>query len=80
MTAVEVRAEALFCSDLQPSQRSSPADIRDTVRTMVARSGERVCAERVAAEFGDHPECATLRMRWARVAAAEAFACEPVGA
>jgi hypothetical protein len=32
------------------------------------------CAGRVAQEFGDHPETAVIRMRWARSAAGAAFA------
>jgi hypothetical protein len=31
------------------------------------------CAERVAQEFGDHPDSAVGRMRWARTRAAEAL-------
>ena len=30
--------------------------------------------ERVAQEFGDHPETAVVRMRWARAVARKAFA------
>ena len=30
--------------------------------------GAAGCAERVAQEFGDHPETAAVRMRWARTA------------
>lgn len=80
MSAVDdLRAEALFCSDLQPSEHSSPEDVRATALEVVFRLGERCCSERVAAEFGEHPECATARMRWARVAVAEAFEFEPAG-
>jgi hypothetical protein len=35
--------------------------------------GRRGCAERVAQEFGDHPETAGPRMRWARRMTGEAF-------
>ncbi len=31
--------------------------------------GAAGCAGRVAQEFGDHPESAAVRMRWARAAA-----------
>jgi hypothetical protein len=31
------------------------------------------CAGRVAQEFGDHPETAATRMRWARTTARSAF-------
>jgi hypothetical protein len=32
------------------------------------------CVQRVAQEFGDHPEAAVNRMRWARAVAGELFA------
>ena len=32
--------------------------------------GAAGCAGRVAQEFGDHPETAAVRMRWARTAVA----------
>jgi hypothetical protein len=35
--------------------------------------GSQGCAERVAQEFGDHPEAAAARMRWARALAGETF-------
>ena len=35
--------------------------------------GSRGCAERVAQEFGDHPETAAARMRWASAVTDEAF-------
>jgi len=42
-----------------------------------ALSGCSGCPGRVTQEFGDHPETAVARMRWARAVAAEAFV-EPV--
>jgi len=45
------------------------------VRAMVDRLGEARCAELVAQEFGEHPDCAPSRMRWARSAVELAFAC-----
>ena len=61
-----VRAEALFVSTLQPSDEPGPAQIRHQVTRVVRDLGVRGCAERVAQEFGDHPELAIVRMRWAR--------------
>ena len=61
-----VRAEALFASTLQPSDEPGPAQIRHQVTRVVRDLGVRGCAERVAQEFGDHPELAIVRMRWAR--------------
>ena len=60
------RAEALFASDL--SQWASPAEaevaaaIKHALRVF---GGTRGCAGEVAAAFGEHPETAVSRMRWA---------------
>lgn len=69
----DVRTEALFVSDVQRSQRLSAALIRDAVSATVDRLGEDGCAELVAQEFGEHPDCALGRMRWARNAVRDAF-------
>jgi hypothetical protein len=77
MTAMldDVRTEALFVSDLQSSQHPTAELIRAAVAAMVDRLGEARCAELVAQEFGEHPDCAPSRMRWARSAVELAFAC-----
>jgi len=69
----DVRTEALFVSDLQRSQDPSAESIRHAVTAVVDRLGETGCAALVAQEFGEHPECATGRMRWARHAVRDAF-------
>ncbi|GAA2669123.1 MULTISPECIES: hypothetical protein [Actinoplanes] len=76
MTALiyDIRTEALFVSDLQRSQRPTPELIRAAVTATVDRLGEDGCAELVAQEFGEHPDCAPGRMRWARTAVRSAFA------
>jgi hypothetical protein len=66
MNVNTVRCEALFASSLQPSQQSTAAQVQDAIRRAVREFGSRGCAARVAQEFGDHPETAVLRMRWAR--------------
>ncbi|MET7394346.1 hypothetical protein ABZS66_12715 [Dactylosporangium sp. NPDC005572] len=60
-----IRAEALFASSLQHS--ACPADdlIRRAVAETLVRLGTAGCAASVAGEFGDHPEVAVSRMRWA---------------
>ncbi|MEV6601033.1 hypothetical protein AB0M36_29910 [Actinoplanes sp. NPDC051346] len=76
MTALEaddLRTEALFVSDLQISQHPSPELIRAAVDATVDRLGERGCAALVAQEFGEHPDCALGRMRWARGAVRSAY-------
>jgi hypothetical protein len=68
-----VRCEALFVSPLQPSDAPSAPLVRAEIRRTVRDLGSRGCAARVAQEFGDHPEAAILRMRWAREAVEQAF-------
>jgi hypothetical protein len=69
-----VWAEALFASVLQRSDRPSPGQVRKAVAAAVCAYGGCGCAELVAQEFGDHPETAVERMRWARDVAGEVFA------
>jgi hypothetical protein len=68
-----VRADALFVSALQRSGGPSPGQVREAVAAAVRAFGSRGCAERVAQEFGDHPETAAVRMRWASTAVGEVF-------
>jgi hypothetical protein len=58
--------EALFVSDLQPSQSPAPDAVQSAVERMILRHGSDGCAAAVAAEFGDHPDTAVRRMRWVR--------------
>jgi hypothetical protein len=61
----KARADALFASSLQPSGSPSASEVRVAVAASIRAFGSRGCAGRVAQEFGDHPETAALRMRWA---------------
>jgi hypothetical protein len=67
------RADALFVSALQRSEELSTGQVRQAVAAAVRAFGSQGCAERVAQEFGDHPDTAVPRMRWARMVEAEAF-------
>ncbi len=58
--------EALFVSDLQPSQAPAAAVVQSAVERMILRHGSDGCAGAVAVEFGDHPDVAVRRMCWAR--------------
>jgi hypothetical protein len=69
-----VRADALFVSSLQRSEEPTAGQVRQAVATAVRVFGSQGCAERVAQEFGDHPETAATRMRWARTTVGEVFA------
>lgn len=72
-TIEDVRSEALFVSDLQRSDQPTAELIRAAVTATVDRLGEARCAELVAQEFGEHPDCAIDRMQWARTAIRYAF-------
>lgn len=69
------RAEALFASDLsvhcQPSEAEVTAAIKHAVR---AHGGIRGCVGEVGAAYGDYPDMAAERMRWARQVVEEASA------
>ena len=60
------RSEALFVSTLQLSEHPTGFQIREAIRRAVREFGSRGCAALVAQEYGDHPEYAVARMRWAR--------------
>jgi len=60
----ELAAEALFVSDLQPSQCPTGKCVEDAVTAMILQLGSDGCAAGVAAEFGDHPDEAVRRMLW----------------
>ena len=61
-----VRADALFASALQRSDNPSAAQVGQAIVASVRAFGARGCAARVAQAYGEHPETAVLRMRWAR--------------
>jgi hypothetical protein len=61
-----VGAQALFASHLQPSDRPTPAQVTAAIRdSLCGHDGVAGCAATLAAEYGDHPESAAARMRWA---------------
>jgi hypothetical protein len=59
------RADALFASALQRSDEPSAAQVRQAIAAAIGAFGARGCAARVAQAYGEHPETAVLRMRWA---------------
>jgi hypothetical protein len=61
-----LQADALFASVLQRSDELSVRQIRQAIAAALDGYGAAGCAGRVAQEFGDHPETAASRMRWAR--------------
>jgi len=64
---IVARAEALFVSDLSIQCHPSEAAVAAAIRHAVgAHGGVRGCAAEVGAAYGDYPETAAARMRWAR--------------
>ena len=68
-----VAADALFASPLQRSDHPSAGQVRQAIAAAVAAYGGPGCAAWVAQAFGEHPETAVTRMRWARAMVAGAF-------
>jgi len=66
------RADALFASPLQRSDQPSARQVRQAIVTAIAAYGVRGRAARVAQAYGEHPETALTRMRWALTATASA--------
>jgi hypothetical protein len=61
------QATALFASNLQPSDHPSSEQVRAAIRASLLRHGGTLgCLAFRATEYGDHPESAASRMRWAR--------------
>lgn len=61
-----IRAEALALSPVSAAEMLDLAAAEHAiVRTMTDHGGADGCAAALAQEFGDHPEVAADRMRWA---------------
>ena len=67
------RADALFASALQISDDPSAVQVMQAIDAATGTLGDLGCAARVAQEFGEHPETAVTRMRWARAEVAGVF-------
>jgi hypothetical protein len=67
------RADALFASALQISDQPSAVQVKQAIDAATSTLGDLGCAARVAQEFGEHPETAVTRMRWARAEVAGVF-------
>ena len=63
-----LQADALFASALQHGDEPDISQVRRAIALALDAYGGTGCAGRVAQEFGDHPDTAALRMRWARAA------------
>jgi hypothetical protein len=61
------RAQALFASDLSARREYTKTEVAAAIRQAIsAHHGLGGCAGQVAAAYGEHPETAVGRMRWAR--------------
>jgi hypothetical protein len=69
------RAYAVFTSDLATGSRPDRRQLNAVVRAQIRRHGGVCgCLASVAYAYGDHPEVAAPRMRWARELAETALA------
>lgn len=60
------RAAALFVSDVSVADHPTDAEVDDAIRrSLCTHGGSRGCAADLAAAYGDRPELAASRMRWA---------------
>ena len=66
LSITAARADALFVSPVQRSDEPSVEQVRQAIVAAVRAFGARGCAARVAQAYGEHPETAAWRMRWAR--------------
>ena len=70
---VTARAQALFVSHLQPSERPTATQVAAAVDEALRRANGAIgCLAAIAAEYGEHPETAAARMRWALATVASA--------
>lgn len=73
------RAAALFVSDLSMTDEPTDIDVTTAIRhSLRSHGGSRGCAADLAAAYGDHPELAAPRMRWARRVIEHAYQRQPL--
>jgi hypothetical protein len=63
-TRTGARRVALFASGLQRSDAPTDAMAAEAITATIRRLSLRGCVDRMAQEFGDHPDAAAARMRW----------------
>jgi hypothetical protein len=73
LSITATRADALFASPLQRSDEPGAEQVRQAIIVAVRAFGARGCAAQVAQAYGEHPETAARRMRWARAAVTGVF-------
>jgi hypothetical protein len=70
---------ALFVSDTPCTSDPDDATVRATVSATLQRLGADECYARAAEVFGDRPDVALDRIRWARSVCARAMATAAAG-
>jgi hypothetical protein len=61
------RAAALFVSDISAKARPTRVEAEEAIRRAIRlHGGSRGCVADMAARYGDYPELAAARMKWAR--------------
>ena len=73
LSITAARADALFASALQRSDEPGAEQVRQAITAAVRGFGVRGCAARVAQAYGERPETAVQRMRWARTTVTGVF-------
>jgi hypothetical protein len=66
LNVTDARCEALFASTLQPSDLPTADMVAEAITCTMRQLGTGGCAGQMAQEFGEHPDLAAERMRWAR--------------
>jgi hypothetical protein len=66
---------ALFASALQRSDAATAEAVAEAIARVIGQLGLTGCASQMAQEFGDHPDAARERMRWASELIAGPYAC-----
>lgn len=74
LNVIEAQCEAVFAAALQPSDAPAAGTVAQAIDRAVQQLGIGGCITRMAQEFGDHPDAAAERMRWARQLIAHAAA------
>lgn len=62
---VSTLAEALFASPLRPADRPAATQVRAAIAASLHSLGITGCLGAMAEAFGDRPQTAAARMRWA---------------
>jgi hypothetical protein len=75
----DARCLALFASGLQPSDAPTAETVAQAINHAIRRLGVPGCVAQMAQEFGDHPDAAATRIRWARQLAVRPQASVPGG-